>query len=438
MTATELTNPGTSGGGAPPQRRPRVREVSSRFMSPLIHEEDTIRRSLDTPKSVLISSINRKRDPPKSRQKLFKENGDPHTKDYNNNGNSKTLLQSSIWRSDVGTDRIVQSRYKQSTNPLQRSFSGVSAATKLLQEATCSDDMLVSKIVTTGGEQRPISCPNSPICVTSNKALLVPDRHCENVKLVAPSPCSRSLDFRNGDNMSSRSVLKTGVLPLPPHPKLGSLDSRRGGKKGGQQEDANAFKLMHNHLLQWRFANAKAEASIQAQKTEAERQLYSLGSNIAGLRDSVERKRIELARLQRITILSTILQGHMPDLDRWSDLEEDYSSSLSGMTNALLNASLRLPIGSEIRQVDVTELREVLDSASKVVESIGSQIQSFIPQADELDGLSSEVARVAAGEKALVEECGSLTLKLHSSHVNEWSLRGHLIQLKGTKTSTSF
>lgn len=39
----------------------------------------------------------------------------------------------------------------------------------------------------------------------------------------------------------------------------------------------------------------------------------------------------------------------MPYLDEWTDLEGDYSSSLSGATKALQDASLRLPITGNVR-----------------------------------------------------------------------------------------
>lgn len=96
----------------------------------------------------------------------------------------------------------------------------------------------------------------------------------------------------------------------------------------------------------------------------------------------------------------------MPYLEEWSALEEDYSSSLSGATNALLSSSVRLPVSGEVRvrfclpticsglidscisvilthdinffQADVGQLGEALNSSFKVIESIGSHIQRFI------------------------------------------------------------
>lgn len=43
----------------------------------------------------------------------------------------------------------------------------------------------------------------------------------------------------------------------------------------------------------------------------------------------------------------------MTNLDEWSTLEGEYLSSLSGVIDALVNASLQLPVGGNV-QVDVS------------------------------------------------------------------------------------
>lgn len=53
----------------------------------------------------------------------------------------------------------------------------------------------------------------------------------------------------------------------------------------------------------------------------------------------------------------------MPYLDEWSTLEEDYSNSLSGTSNALLSSSVRLPVSGEVR------VRFLLPTLSCVVNS---------------------------------------------------------------------
>lgn len=61
----------------------------------------------------------------------------------------------------------------------------------------------------------------------------------------------------------------TNLPPLPPCPKPG-IDARKGRKGSGHQEDVHSLKMLHNHYLQWRFANVKAELAMQSQRRESE------------------------------------------------------------------------------------------------------------------------------------------------------------------------
>lgn len=105
------------------------------------------------------------------------------------------------------------------------------------------------------------------------------------------SPCSRSLNLplSNCEHSLYYSVktnektapslskpylnsMKTGSLYLPPHPpctKL-ALDARKGRKVSSHQEDMHSLRMLQNHYLQWRYANAKAEFSMHAQRRETE------------------------------------------------------------------------------------------------------------------------------------------------------------------------
>ncbi|CAI9760215.1 unnamed protein product [Fraxinus pennsylvanica] len=483
-----------------PQRRPRVREVSSRFMSPLIQSNATptptpseksrsksvhrrhssrdenhvpeTTRSLDTP-LVLPQTVSHNRSlatnsvaTVQKKQQLqrfrhFKENGE-----QNQQQQAASAVRVSL-RPDtpiaIGTERIVLSRYRQTPhsvnrgNPMNSSSIGctaVTAATRLLQEATSSSnnyretvDKKHSRISTsryddsdscsTASGQGSSSCPSSPLFMQTTKARSLPEtrssvsdvdkwlaeRSSNNAGKVT-SDCARSLNF-------SSSVKMGGSLCLPPHPsscvRLG-MDAKKGRKVSNHQEDVHSLKMLYNHYLQWRFANAKAEATVNTQKRETEIKLYSLGSKISDLRDEVKKKRSELGMLQGIKTLSMIVEAQMPYLDAWSALEEDSSTSLSGISNALLNSSQRVPVSGEVR-VEVKDLQEALSSAVKVMKLIVSHVQRLMPKAEEVDTSISELARVVSGERALIEECGDLLSKKYTAQVKECSLRGALIQL---------
>ncbi|RDX83537.1 Protein ENDOSPERM DEFECTIVE 1, partial [Mucuna pruriens] len=227
-------------------------------------------------------------------------------------------------------------------------------------------------------------------------------------------------------------LVKSGGLSLPPFPPQcvkPAVDLRKGGKKGSShQEDVHSLRLFYNRYLQWRFANAKAHSVVKAQHTESQKALYSQAMKISEMRDSVNRKRMELELLRRLKTLSTILEAQIPYLDDWSTIMEEYSVSITEAIQALVNASVQLPIGGNVR-VDVREVGDALNSAAKMMETMISNIQRFVPKAEETDISISELARVAGGERALIGECGDLLSKTYKSQVEECSLRGQLIQL---------
>lgn len=84
-------------------------------------------------------------------------------------------------------------------------------------------------------------------------------------------PCSRSLNFSSS---SSENSLKMGTVCLPPVPPCAGAkpgpDTRKAKKVSSHQEDVHSLRLLHNRYIQWRYANARADASIQAQQRETE------------------------------------------------------------------------------------------------------------------------------------------------------------------------
>ncbi|XP_076922244.1 protein ENDOSPERM DEFECTIVE 1-like [Bidens hawaiensis] len=491
-------SPADQGGGPPPlpHRRPRVREVSSRFMSPspsISSAGDLHSITLKSPKhSISTPAPDRSTKPSPSHRRLLlrpqapqqeafcsssQENIIPATvqssetpfhhakgesvsttqrrqrKLFKENGfgeqiqNPKPSSLRTSKRTDTPSDRIVPSRFRL---PNRQSSSSVTDAAKLLQSINDSEGCQSESESVKGG-----SCPNSPI--SSHSRSSVADENtlstrplvrsssasCQSstsssslsVSSTTPSLCTRSLNsFKSIDRglckPSPGISVSTEFRALPPQPtgaKVGG-ELRKVKKPQLAQQDVHSLKMLHNHYLLWRFANAKSQASMQAQRTEMEKQFFSVGSDISQLRDKVKKKRAELAILKREKALSTILETQMPYLDDWSALEDDYTSSLSGVTIALTNSLLRLPISGNV-QDNVKEVAEALDSAVKTADMIANQMQMFMPKTEEMDSLMSELASVVDVEKALVEECGNLLVKTHTLQVEDCSLRGHLMQV---------
>ncbi|CAN0890914.1 Protein ENDOSPERM DEFECTIVE 1 [Linum grandiflorum] len=505
----------------PPQRRPRVREVSSRFMTPVATssssfsplaqhhqrsssvqkqrrhlEFDNKDSSLDGSTSNTSSSSGasaaaaaptpHRRHPPQSHRtvssRVFKDlaNGerhDPAARSHrpdtpaltapptsirrmaahqrsSGNNNATSTAAAKLLQSSTGMSSSVNFSSNSSescTGDNNRSSHGSRSSSSsrsvpdlrssMPEPATVSSRLLTERSLNT--------LDNASVC--SDSASTATTTTAPSKVSAYSSPCSRSLDLQRsssenssffhsirGSEKSSRqqfnhhSFKMGGGLPLPPvpHAKLptdAAAVSRKGRRASNQQEDIHNLRMIHNRYLQWRYANAKSEAATQAQSREAEMMVYSLGFRISEMYESVMRKRIELARLQRLATLSTVLETQMPLLDEWTSMDAEYNESLSDTTQALLNTSIQLPIGGNVK-ADAREITEALTSSVKLMESIASQIDRYMPNAEETEKLVSELARVSGGETSRVQECGDLLSKMHKSQIEECSVRGQIIQ----------
>ncbi|GKB90770.1 endosperm defective 1-like protein [Tanacetum coccineum] len=362
------------GGGAPPlpHRRPRVREVSSRFMSPAPSSSSTPDlHSVNRPKHSPAPERSLKPSPSPSQRRLLlvrtheHENHSenipetvrsmdfrkPRVKLFKENESSNNQIpKSTVLRTNKSTrpapgatcDRIVPSRFMLPHRQTQTDAANLLRLSGLsFSSAASTNDTLVSQPEsesTQGG-----SCPNSPISSQQNRTWPLPNTTDDNTlsarlfirtssancptssKFYTPSLCSRSLNFQPSQNSfktsGDTSVCKPPIAAsigaekenrnLPPQPggNKAGVDLRKGKKAQCSQEEVHSLKMLHNHYLLWRYANAKAQASIEVQRTEIEKQFFSVGTDISHLRDTVKKKQAELAVLQRIQALSTIVEA---------------------------------------------------------------------------------------------------------------------------------
>ncbi|KAK9665532.1 hypothetical protein RND81_14G118400 [Saponaria officinalis] len=459
-TSSEIATPANI---HPPRRsRPRVREVSSRFMSPAT---STTKPPPSTPSESKFNSLRRSQTDLRPR---FADENRPDTL----NRRSVSPVRSAKPRSAVKLFR--EPNRSDTPVPVMAPTPG-----RILRQRNW--DTAASKHLRINGISSDKNNNNNHIGVSlddDSEDVSSIDGDCESVKsepceithnnynsnnsnsnVRFSTPCCRSMESpfvsqeqgtvsnRNGGNEEKGAGLTMKVsvkvarsLNLPPMPPSscwgkgqGAVEVKKAVKKGSSQvEDVHRVRLMYNRFLQWRFANAKAEASMIAQKMQCEKQLYSLGVKISELRDSVKSKRVEYGILKESRALSTILDDQMPYLDEWSALDNSYSSSLLELSNGLMNVLSQLPLDGNVR-ADVKEIEESLHSALKATEMIYLQVQSFMPKAEQVESLISDLARVCSGEITLVDECGDLLSKTHLSQVEECSLRGQLMQLHHVK-----
>ncbi|XWS21278.1 hypothetical protein CRYUN_Cryun30bG0042100 [Craigia yunnanensis] len=207
------------------------------------------------------------------------------------------------------------------------------------------------------------------------------------------------------------------------------------GKIGENRvSDAHLLRLLHNRLLQWRFVNARVDAALSSQRSNAEKSLYNTWTTTSKLQESVRAKRTELQLLRQNLKLISIIKGQMIFLDEWAVLDHDYCSSLSGATEGLMASTLRLPVVCGAR-ADVPKLKDAICSAVDVMQAMASSICSLLSKVAKVNSLVAELGNLSANEFALLDRCKELLSATAAMQVKECSLRTHILQLNRLPSS---
>ncbi|KAL5561357.1 hypothetical protein UlMin_031104 [Ulmus minor] len=207
-----------------------------------------------------------------------------------------------------------------------------------------------------------------------------------------------------------------------------SVDIRRGKMGEDRIVDAHMLRLLYNRYMQWRFVNARADATFMVQKLNAEKNLWNAWVTISELRHSVTLKRIKLLLLRQKLKFASILKGQITYLEEWALLEREHSSSLLGATEALKASTLRLPVvGKTV--ADIQNLKDAVGSAVDVMHAMASSICSLSLKVEEMNSLVGELVKVTAKERFMLEQCKDFLSTLSAMQVKDCSLRTHIIQL---------
>ncbi|KAH9695209.1 QWRF motif-containing protein 2 [Citrus sinensis] len=272
---------------------------------------------------------------------------------------------------------IVSARFWQETNsrlrrlqdpgsPLSTSpGSRTSNPSKFLQSKRFSSDSAVSTPPRTMASPiRGANRPSSP-----NKSWNTP---CMSPSRGIPSPAR----VRNGVGgiLSGNSSNTPSILSF-------SVDLKRGKMGEDRIVDAHMLRLLHNRYLQWRFVNARADATFMVQQLNAEQLI-----------------------MMWLVFYMNIDLTEFPYLEEWALLDKDHTNSLLGATEALKASTLRLPVvGKAI--ADVQNLKDAISSALDVMQAMASSICLLSSKVENMNSLTAELMSVTAKEMALLEQC---------------------------------
>ncbi|KAL1207881.1 QWRF motif-containing protein 9 [Cardamine amara subsp. amara] len=216
------------------------------------------------------------------------------------------------------------------------------------------------------------------------------------------------------------------VRSSPPLNLNFAVDAKEKIRENGVS-DAHLLRLLHNRLLQWRFANARANAVISAQKMRAEKRLYNAWISISKLYDSVRAKRIELQHLKQNLKLISILNRQMGYLEEWFVMDRDYTGSLVGAAEALKGSTLCLPVDCGA-MVNVQSVKDAICSAIDVMQAMASSICLLLPKVGKISCLTAELGRVNVKEQGMLDMCRDLLNTISALQVTECSLKTQAIQ----------
>ncbi|KAA8528476.1 hypothetical protein F0562_035831 [Nyssa sinensis] len=282
----------------------------------------------------------------------------------------------------------------------------------------------------------PISSPRG---VSTGRGLSSPLRGA--ARPASPSKIVTSLTPSPSRGMPSPSRLRNGAAStlsnnLSKTPSILSFaaDIRRGKLGENRIVDAHLLRLLYNRHLQWRFVNARTDASLLVQRVTAEKSLYNAWVTTLKLRRSIISKRMELQLLKQNLKLYSILMGQMIYLDNWDIVEGDHSSSLSGAIKALKACTLRLPlVGGTM--ADIQNVKDAICSAVDVMQAMTSSICFLLSKVEQVNLLVAELANVTAKERALLDQCKDILSTLTAMQVKDCSMRTHILQLKRVSSS---
>ncbi|WJX39598.1 hypothetical protein P8452_27121 [Trifolium repens] len=198
----------------------------------------------------------------------------------------------------------------------------------------------------------------------------------------------------------------------------------------GNNEDVHKLRLFDNRLIQWRYVNAKSQVVNANISHQAQRNLICVWDGLNKFRNSVMKKRIQLAKEKLEMKIAFILYYQLKLLEAWGSLERQHVSTITATKECLHSAVCRVPL-LEGAKVDVQFTSIAIRLASDLTASIKPILTSFSPAVDKTTAIVSELAKVVAQEKQLLEEFYDLLHTISVFELQERSIKCNLIQFEG-------
>ncbi|XP_065001421.1 QWRF motif-containing protein 7-like [Musa acuminata AAA Group] len=228
-----------------------------------------------------------------------------------------------------------------------------------------------------------------------------------------------------------------------PDPSRAAPVVTAGGKKGGGggvlglfrrrkeaapgEEESHQLRLLTSRLIQWRFANARAVAAVEAARCNAEEKLFYAWLRIYELRNLVAAKRILVQRRKQKMKLPQILRPQLRLLSQWEPHAKKHVEAVATLVRLLGAAAFSLPLveGAEANSVS---LRRCLSSSMEAMTDIAATAGVFYAKVGDIDTMLYELVETIRLEIQGLEELMEMCTSVTSLEMHEVSLRAHMIQ----------
>ncbi|CAJ1956510.1 unnamed protein product [Sphenostylis stenocarpa] len=196
-------------------------------------------------------------------------------------------------------------------------------------------------------------------------------------------------------------------------------------------EVVHKLRLFDNLLIQWRFANARAQVVNGNIFHKAESNLICVWDALTKLQRSVLKKKIQFIREKLEMKIAFVLYSQMKLLETWVGMERQHSQAITAIKECLHSVVCRVPL-LEGARVNMQSTSIALRHATDLTASIKSILTTFSSsEVDKIATMLSELAKVVAQEKQLLEEFYDLFQAIYVFEVQERSVKCNLVQLEG-------
>ncbi|KAL3647506.1 hypothetical protein CASFOL_008474 [Castilleja foliolosa] len=194
------------------------------------------------------------------------------------------------------------------------------------------------------------------------------------------------------------------------------------------EEEYHQYRVTYNRLMQWRFANARREASMATVRRVAQRKVLNVWGTICAIRNLIVAKRSLIQKLKHKMKVYHIVNSEMRLLNEWCKLEPRNVQAVGRVVRKLSAISLCLPV-DENAEANTMGVYDAISGAVEVMDNMKIMILNMNWQVERTCFLLTELSVMLKQHQHLFHELEKRVTVVASLQVEEKSLRAHHFQL---------